>query len=184
MTSTIETTSAVVPAGTWTLDPTHSTVGFTVTYMGVAPFRGTFREIDATLDAAGVQGVAKALSIDVDNDQLAEHLASPDFFDAEAYPELRFEAEPPAREGRDVRLEGVLEIKGNRAPVTLTGTITEPVSDPWGSSKLGLTLTGSVDKNAIGLTWNAPLPEGGSMIGDEVELTASLVFVRSNGNEA
>ena len=74
-------------------------------------------------------------------------------------------------------VDGILEIKGNRAPITLTGTITEPVSDPWGGRKLGLSLAGSVDKNAVGLTWNAPLPEGGSMLANEVELTASLVFV-------
>ena len=181
MTSTTET---VVPAGTWTLDQTHSTVGFTVTYMGVAPFRGTFRELDATLDQQGLRGVAKASSIDVDNEQLAEHLASPDFFDATVYPELRFEAEPPVRDGDAVTLEGALQIKGNRAPITLTGTLTEPVSDPWGSAKLGLTLTGTVDKNAVGLTWNEPLPEGGSMIGDDIELSASLVFVHSGGSEA
>ena len=88
------------------------------------------------------------------------------------------------RDGDAVTFEGVLEIKGNRAPITLTGTLAEPVSDPWGSTKLGLTLTGRVDKNAVGLTWNAPLPEGGSMIGDDVELSASLVFVHSGGNEA
>ena len=69
---------------TWTLDTTHSTVGFTVTYMGVAPFQGAFRELAATLDAEGLRGVAKASSIDVDNEQLAEHLASQDFFDAAA----------------------------------------------------------------------------------------------------
>jgi len=76
-----------------------------------------------------------------------------------------------------VTAEGVLEIKGNRAPVTLRGTITEPVSDPWGGRKLGLSLSGTVDRNDVGLTWNAPLPEGGSMLADEVDLTASLVFV-------
>ena len=68
-------------------------------------------------------------------------------------------------------------VKGNRAPVALTGTITDPVSDPWGGRKLGLSLSGTVDKNAVGLTWNAPLPEGGSMLADEVELTATLVLV-------
>ena len=177
-------TETLVPSGTWTLDPTHSTVGFTVTYMGVAPFQGTFRELEATLDPDGLRGVAKASSIDVDNEQLAEHLASPDFFDATVYPELRFEAQPPVRDGDAVTFEGALEIKGNRAPITLTGTLTEPVSDPWGSAKLGLTLSGNVDKNAVGLNWNAPLPEGGSMIGDDVELRASLVFVHSGGNEA
>ena len=78
----------------------------------------------------------------------------------------------------------MLEMKGNRAPVTLTGTIAEPVADPWGNTKLGLTLRGRVDKNAVGLTWNAPLPEGGSMLGDEVELDASLVFVQAAESEA
>ena len=75
-------------------------------------------------------------------------------------------------------VEGTLEIKGNSAPITLTGTITDPVADPWGNSKLGLSLEGSVDKNAVGLTWNAPLPEGGSMLGDQVDLKATLFFVQ------
>ena len=183
MTSTIETTT-VAPTGAWALDPTHSTVGFTVTYMGVAPFQGAFRDFEATLDESGLRGVARASSIDVDNDQLAEHLASPEFFDTETYPELRFEAGSAAREGDRVTFQGVLEIKGHRTQVTLGGTITDPVSDPWGNSKLGLKLEGEVDKNAVGLTWNAPLPEGGSMLGDRVELHASLVFVRSGETEA
>ena len=174
----------VTPAGTWTLDPTHSTVGFTVTYMGVAPFQGAFREFEATLDESGLRGVARAASIDVDNEQLAAHLASPEFFDVDAYPALRFEAGTAARDGDRVTFQGVLEIKGHRAQVTLEGAITDPVSDPWGNSKLGLTLEGEVDKNAVGLTWNAPLPEGGAMLGDRVALSASLVFVQPGRAEA
>ena len=131
MSSTIDAT--VIPSGTWAFDPTHSSVGFTVVYMGVAPFSGTFRS---------------------------------------------FEAGTITRDGNDVTVDGTLEIKGNRAPITLTGTITGPVADPWGNSKLGLSLEGSVDKNEVGLTWNAPLPEGGSMLGDEVDLKATLFFVQ------
>lgn len=163
--------------GSWVLDQTHSSVGFTVLYMGVAPFQGTFREFEATLDEHGARGVAKAASIDVDNEDLAGHLASPDFFDVAAYPELSFETDAIRRQGQEIQVDGTLEIKGNRAPITLTGTITDPVSDPWGGKKLGLSLAGTVDKNAVGLTWNAPLPEGGSMLADEVELSATLFFV-------
>jgi polyisoprenoid-binding protein YceI len=180
-TSTIDTG---IPTGTWALDPTHSTIGFSVLYMGVAPFQGAFRTFEATFDEQGLRGTAKASSIDVDNDQLAEHIASPDFFDSATYPELSFEAGPVERDGDRVTFEGMLEVKGNRAPITLTGTITDPVADPWGNSKLGVSLAGTVDKNSVGLTWNAPLPEGGSMLADEVELDAKLVFVRSAGNES
>lgn len=179
MSTTIGTTA--IPTGTWTLDPTHSSVGFTVVYMGVAPFTGTFRTFEASLDETGLAGTAQAASIDVDNEQLAQHLASPDFFDAATHPELSFTAGEIERDGNGVTLHGTLEIKGNRAPLTLAGTITDPVSDPWGSSKFGLSLEGSVDKNAVGLTWNAPLPEGGSMLADEVGLTATLVFVQPGG---
>ena len=183
MSSTVETTA--VPAGTWAIDPTHSTVGFTVVYMGVAPFQGAFRSFEATLDEQGLRGVAQASSIDVDNDQLAEHLASSDFFDTANHPELSFEAGKARRDGDRVTFEGVLEVKGNRATIALAGTITDPVADPWGNRKLGISLAGKVDKNAVGLTWNAPLPEGGSMLADEVELNATLVFVGGEaGNEA
>ena len=183
MSSTIEQTT--IPSGTWAIDPTHSTIGFTVVYMGVAPFKGAFRSFEATLDDQGLRGVVQASSVDVDNDQLAEHLASPEFFDTANHPELSFEAGPGRREGDRVTFEGVLEVKGNRAPITLSGTITDPVSDPWGNSKLGISLAGAVDKNAVGLTWNAPLPEGGSMLADVVVLAATLVFVAAaTGNEA
>lgn len=173
--STATETPAVI--GSWVLDQTHSSVGFTVLYMGAAPFQGAFRELEASLDENGVRGVAKASSIDVDNEDLAGHLASPDFFDVATYPELSFEAGSIRREGNAIAVDGTLEIKGNRVPIALEGTITDPVADPWGGKKLGLSLSGTVDKNAVGLTWNAPLPEGGSMLADEVELSATLFFV-------
>ena len=167
-----------VVTGAWQSDPTHSTIGFRVVYMGIAPFEGAFREFDATLDEDGLRGSAKATSIDVDNEQLSEHLASPDFFDTANHPELRFEGGPltAAADGA-VEVEGVLVVKGNSAPVALTGTLTEPGTDPYGNTKRGLTLAGTVDRTQLGLTWNAPLPDGGSMLADEVELSASLLLV-------
>jgi polyisoprenoid-binding protein YceI len=164
--------------GAWASDPTHSTIGFRVVYMGIAPFEGAFREFAATLDEQGLRGTAQATSVDVDNEQLAEHLASPDFFDAANHPELGFEAGPLTVEsdGR-VTVDGTLTVKGHGAHVTLTGSLTEPVLDPYGNAKRGLTLRGSVDRTLLGLNWNAPLPDGGSMLADEVDLTASLLLV-------
>jgi polyisoprenoid-binding protein YceI len=175
--STITDRSAVL-SGEWASDPTHSTIGFRVMYMGIAPFEGAFREFVATLDGEGLRGVASATSVDVDNEQLAEHLASPDFFDSAAHPEIGFEG-GPLGSGPDgtVVVEGNLVVKGHSAPVTLTGSLTEPVTDPYGNTKRGLTLSGTVDRTKLGLNWNAPLPEGGTMLADDVELSASLLFV-------
>src|ERR1700754_1890028 len=90
-TSTIEG-----PAGTWRLDTTHSSLEFQVRYLA-GPFRGTFRELDGTLelsdDGAALTGVAQVASVDVRNADLAAHLQTPDFFDAESHPELRFAAD-------------------------------------------------------------------------------------------
>jgi polyisoprenoid-binding protein YceI len=172
------TDRATAVTGAWQSDPTHSTIGFRVVYMGIAPFEGAFREFAATLDDDGLRGTAQATSIDVDNEQLAEHLASPDFFDTANHPELRFEGGPPtAGDDGAVRVDGTLSVKGYSAPVALAGTLTEPVTDPYGNTKRGLTLRGTVDRTQLGLTWNAPLPEGGSMLADEVELSASLLLV-------
>ena len=92
----------VAPAGTWTLDPIHSRVDFEVRYLA-GTFKGEFREIGAelTVDAerASFEGVAKVASVDVKDENLSAHLQSPDFFDAERYPELRFA-------GQDIRLDG------------------------------------------------------------------------------
>jgi polyisoprenoid-binding protein YceI len=166
--------------GTWVSDPTHSTIGFRVVYMGIAPFEGAFRAFDATLDEQGLRGTAQATSIDVDNDQLAEHLASPDFFDTVNHPVLRFEGGPPTVDADDtVTVDGTLTVKGHSAPVVLTGTLTEPVTDPYGNAKRGLTLRGTVDRTELGLNWNAPLPEGGSMLADEVDVSASLLLVQA-----
>jgi polyisoprenoid-binding protein YceI len=174
--TTVDRAGAVT--GAWQSDPTHSTIGFRVVYMGIAPFEGAFRDFDATLDEQGLRGTARASSIDVDNEQLSEHLASPDFFDTANHPELRFEGGPLTSTGDGaVQAQGSLVVKGNSASVTLTGTLTEPVTDPYGNTKRGLTLRGMVDRTTLGLTWNAPLPDGGSMLADEVELSASLLLV-------
>ena len=97
----IETTQAFAPAGTWAADPVHSNVSFEVGYAGVNTFRGGFRDFSATLSGESLEGSAKVASIDVKDEQLNGHLLTPDFFDAERYPEITFRAHrahPPRRQ--------------------------------------------------------------------------------------
>jgi polyisoprenoid-binding protein YceI len=178
--SIIESTEQFAPAGSWSADPVHSSVTFELDYAGGSVFRGAFREFDAELDGGSLAGTAKVASVDVKDEQLNGHLQSPDFFDAERYPEIAFRASELVREeDGTVRGGGELTLKGVTKPIELEGRIGAPAVDPFGREKLGLTLEASVDRNEYGLGWNMPNQSGGgNYLGDEVRLVANLVFVR------
>jgi polyisoprenoid-binding protein YceI len=124
--STTTNTRQAVPVGTWQLDPIHSTIGFEVDYLA-GSFRGQFREVAGNLQTSGetpvLTGSAKVASVDVKDENLAGHLQSPDFFDAERYPELSFESAEFERTGDEITVRGGITIKGVEKPVELTGTI-------------------------------------------------------------
>jgi polyisoprenoid-binding protein YceI len=170
-----------LPVGSWQLDPVHSTIGFEVDYLA-GSFRGQFREAAGKLDSKGgtpvLTGSAKVASVDVKDENLAAHLQSPDFFDAERYPELSFESAEIDRTGDRVTVRGGITIKGVEKPVELTGTIAEPITDYTGSEKLSVRLDTTVDRTEFGVNWNVPLPDGKPALADEVKLTAELFFVK------
>ena len=99
-----------LPTGTWHLDPVHSSIGFELAYMG-GVFRGQFREVEATITDGGVTGSAQVASVDVKDENLAAHLASPEFFDVERYPELRF-ASTEIEGGEELTISGDITTKG------------------------------------------------------------------------
>src|SRR5437763_5996817 len=111
--SVIESTKELAPAGTWNADPVHSNVSFEVGYAGVNNFRGGFREFSATLAGSTLEGTAKVASVDVKDEQLNGHLQTPDFFDAQRFPEISFKAAELTRsEDNRVTGTGELTIKG------------------------------------------------------------------------
>jgi polyisoprenoid-binding protein YceI len=175
-------TLTIAPAGTWELDPVHSAVGFEVEYLG-GTFKGSFREIAATLvvgdDSVSLEGSAKVASVDVKDENLAGHLQSPDFFDAERYPEIRFTARNVSLDGETVNVEGDLTIKGVSQPATVTGTVTSPLTDPYGRERIGLKLETRVDRTQFGVNWNNPLPNGEPALANEVTVVSELFFVKS-----
>jgi len=177
--STIET---LAPAGTWVADPVHSYVSFEVGYASVNTFRGGFREFTATLSGDSLAGAAQVASVDVKDEQLNGHLQTPDFFDAQRYPEITFKATELTREGTTVRGTGELTLKGVTRPIVLDGTIAEaPATDPFGRERLGLRLDATVDRNEYGVSWNAPNQSGGNYLADDVKLIAELALIRQEG---
>ena len=175
MSTTIEQQQTAVPAGTWQADPIHSSVGFAVKYLGVATFTGELTNFEATLKDGQLVGKARVESVEVKDENLKAHLQGPDFFDAERHPEVSFSG----REVGEGRFEGQLTIKGVTQPATLEGTITGPVTDPYGNERYGLALTTVVDRTAFGLNWNAPLPGGGFALANDVTLKADLSLVKA-----
>lgn len=168
--------------GTWQLDPVHSSVGFEVPYL-VGTFKGQFRDVEAQLvvdaAAATLEGAAKVDSVDVKDENLAAHLQSPDFFDAERHPELRFTANDIDLDSENVLARGELTIKGFTRPAEVTGTLTAPIVDAYGKERIGLELSTTVDRHDFEVSWNVPLPTGQQAVGDEVRIVTELFFVRA-----
>jgi polyisoprenoid-binding protein YceI len=177
----IESTQAFAPAGTWTADPVHSNVSFEIGYAGVNTFRGGFRDFSATLSGDSLEGSAKVASVDVKDEQLNGHLQTPDFFDAERYPEITFRATELARHEDDtVSGKGELTIKGVTRPITLQGSIAPaPATDPFGRERVGLKLESDIDRTDYGVNWNAPNQSGGDYLANGVKLIAELAFVKA-----
>src|SRR5436190_19404887 len=167
----------VTSAGTWTLDPVHSTIGFELPYLA-GTFRGQFTDVSARLTDGSLTGSARVGSVDVKDENLAAHLQSPEFFDAERYPELRFDSRELDRDGEQLAVRGDITIRGVTKPVDLTGTISEPITDAYGRDRIGVKLETTVDRTDFGVNWNMPLPNGELSLANEVKLVTELYFVK------
>ena len=168
-----------IPTGTWTLDPVHSSVGFAITHSGVMTFRGSFKELDATLVDGRLEGTVEVASVVVDDENLAGHLQTPDFFDAEQYPELRFSSKAIERDGNRVSIDGELTLRGVTKPVELSGAATGPITDGYGNQRLGIDLETTINRRDYGINWAADLPSGEPMLADDVVITANLALVQA-----
>ena len=178
MTTTEQQTTGI-PTGTWNIDPVHSSVGFAVSYSGFGTFRGSFDEFDAKLVDGSIEGSAKVASVRIDDPNFAGHLQSPDFFDAERNPELRFTSTSIERDGDQLTIQGELTLRGETKNVTITGAFAGPSTDPYGNERIAFDVETSVDRTEYGISWNADLPTGEPALGNDVTITANLAFVQA-----
>jgi polyisoprenoid-binding protein YceI len=172
------TTVQQVPAGTYNLDPVHSTFGFAVKHNGVSIFRGQFERAEAKLEDGVLTGTAYVDSVKTAIPDLKGHLLSAEFFDAENTPTVEFRS-------RDVRIaddgsvdvDGELEIRGVSKPVAAKGSFGTGVGLS-GAEVVGLDLEAAIDRREYGLNWQAPLPGGGHALGWEVTLQVHLELAK------
>ena len=180
--STLTETGIAIPAGTWSIDPVWSALEFEVKKIGLVAVKGRVPGFTGTLvggEAPAIEGSVDASTITTFDDQRDGHLQSPDFFDTKRHPELRFASTSIETSADELVVSGDLTIKGVTRPVQLRGRYLGSETDLMGNERVGLELSGVVDRTEFGLTWNAPLPGGGVLLPDDVLLKATFAAVKA-----
>jgi polyisoprenoid-binding protein YceI len=174
----MNTTLQQVPTGTYTLDTVHSTFGFAITHNGVSKFRGQFEQADARLEDGVLTGTAQVESIKTPIPQLKEHLLAQDFFNVAETPTVSFRSKDisVASDG-EVQIDGELTIRGITKPLSATGSFASGVGLS-GAEVVGFDLEAAIDRRDYGLSWQAPLPNGGDALGWQVSLQVHLELVQ------
>jgi polyisoprenoid-binding protein YceI len=183
--ATFATPATAVPAGSWTVDPSHSKVGFAVKHMGIATVRGEFKDFEGVLEisddlsSAKARGTVKAASVDTNEPQRDAHLRSADFFDAETYPELAFESTRiEAIDDETFRITGNLTLHGVTNEIVLTAEINGTDIDPYGNEKVGLDITGQLSRGEFGMKFNQALGSGNMLVADKVKLALDISAIK------
>jgi len=168
--------------GTWTIDPTHSVIGFSVRHMMVSKVRGRFEKFEATLtvpeDAtlASVEATIDAGSINTDNGDRDNHIRSADFFHVEEHPQFAFRSTGIEAKGEDFVLKGELTIKGKTNPVELTLEFNGSTLDPYGLTRAGFTASTQISRKDFGVDIEMPMDGGGVVVGDKITIDIDAEF--------
>ena len=183
--ATPEITRIALPTGTWVVDPAHTVVGFTAKHAGVSTVRGQFRDFDGRLEVSdlgiGVAwGSVRTASVDTGVDMRDDHLRSPDFFEADPYPEMEFVSRSiEAGELDDeVVITGDLTIRGITKEIVLRAEVAGPAPDDEDRLRVGLQITGQVSRKDYGMKFNHMLGGGNALVGDRIKLVLDVSAVR------
>ncbi len=163
----------------YAIDPGHSSIAFKVAHLVISKVRGEFGDYTGALSVEGgkvvsAEATMKAASISTGSSDRDNHLKSADFFDVAQFPEITFRSTAITADG----ITGDLTIHGVTKSVTLAYTVSGPVLDPWGSTKLGFAASGKINRQDFGLTWSKALETGGLVVGDEIELVIEAEFAK------
>ena len=182
MTIVADTPATTIPSGTWTIDPVWSSLEFEVRKLGLATVKGRVPGFTGTIrggDSPAIEGVVDASTITTFDADRDGHLQSPDFFDTERHPELRFASTSFEVHCAELVVAGDLTVRGVTHPVELRGTYVGNGVDPRGNDRIGIELEGTVDRRDFGLVWNLPLPGGDFLLPNDVTLKATFAAVRA-----
>jgi polyisoprenoid-binding protein YceI len=170
--------------GTWTVDVSHSSVGFVARHLMISKVRGRFAEFSGTIEVpadplqATVEATVELASVDTGDAGRDEHLRSADFFAVQAAPQMRFVSTTVKEKDGDYALLGDLTIFGVTHPVEFELEFEGVSADPWGGTRAGFTATTEISRKQWGLEWNVALETGGVVVGDKVKVELEIEAVK------
>lgn len=167
-------------AGTWIVDPSHSEVSFSVRHLMISKVRGTFGSFSATILTGEnpadtkITASAQVASIDTNDEGRDGHLRTNEFFDAENHPTIEFASTSVGAVGSDYTVTGNLTVRGVTKQVEFALEFGGFANDLYGNYKMAATVTGEINREDFGLSWNAALETGGVLVGEKVTITIEL----------
>ncbi len=183
-TQTRTSAAEVLTAGTWAVDPAHSSVGFAIKHLGLTYVRGHFGDFDGMLEigadgSIAASGSVRAASVDTRVGARDDQLRSSDVFDAERYPEITFAATAvDAVDAETYRIVGDLTMRGVTHEITLGAELRGVEQDPWGSTRIGLEVSGHIDRDDYGMSFNTQVASGAMLLGKKVKVTIDISAVK------
>lgn len=174
-TSTLLLTGWLRAADTYTIDPAHSMVGFSVSHLVINNVKGKFDEFSGTLvlengTVQQAKGLILAKSINTGLAARDKDLRSETFFDVDKFPTITFQSKKTEKKGSETLVTGDFTMHGVTKEVVMPIKITGPIKDPWGKTRIGLRLTLKLNRKDYGLSYNKVLETGGLVVGDEIEI--------------
>ncbi len=171
----------------WSFDASHTSVEFEISHMVITEVTGKFHSFDGQVLAgkedfsdASIEFSIDVNSINTENERRDNHLRSADFFDAEKYPEITFRSKSMKKAGDNkYAVTGDLTMHGVTREITLDAIFNGIAKDPWGNTKAGFKVTGQLNREDFGLTWNNTLENGNLLVGNEVEIVCRVQLVKA-----
>jgi len=170
-------------AGTWTIDPVHSDVSFSVRHMMVSKVRGRFASVEGQIVAgdnlldSSVNATIDLSSIDTNNEQRDAHIRSADFFEVESHPHMTYQSTAVRPDGDGYAIDGQLSLHGVTKPVQLALELNGVTRDPYGKTRAGFSASTEINRKDFGIDINMPMDGGGVVVGDKIQITLEIEAV-------
>jgi polyisoprenoid-binding protein YceI len=172
-----------IPVGTWTVDPTHSDVSFSVRHLAISKVRGSFEKFDVTLVTAENPLESKltasidVTSVNTNQSDRDNHLRTSDFFAADEHPTIEFVSTSIEEDGDELLITGDLTLRGVTKSVVIKGEFGGVITDGYGQTKAGLSGSTKINRTEFGVNWNAAVEAGGFTLGNDVTISLDVQVV-------